>query len=76
MTSATWFRPFWEHTICFVYRRIRFISPNGAYNSPTHSNVFVYLGDNVAEFIDQFQKFGRVVVAVPNLEHISTCTGE
>jgi len=76
VTAAAWFEPFWDYAICFVRRRIRFVSPSGEHNSPTHGSVFVYLGDNVEAFIDQFQRFGRIVVSVPNLQHISTCTGD
>jgi hypothetical protein len=53
-----WFHPLWQHTICFVYRRIHFINGSGA---PTHSNAIVYLGKNIAAFADEFKKHGAVV---------------
>ena len=53
-----WFHPLWDHTICFVYRRIHFINGSGA---PTHSNAIVYLGKNIAAFSDEFKKHGAVV---------------
>lgn len=53
-----WFHPLWDHTICFVYRRIHFINGSGA---PTHSNVIVYLGNNIAAFAKEFSKHGAVV---------------
>jgi len=53
-----WFHPLWEHTVCFVYRRIHFINGSGA---PTHSNAVVYLGQNVQKFAEAFGKHGAVV---------------
>ena len=53
-----WFHPLWEHTVCFVYRRIHFINGSGA---PTHSNAVVYLGNNVQKFAEAFGKHGAVV---------------
>lgn len=53
-----WFHPLWDHTICFVYRRIHFINGSGA---PTHSNAIIYLGRNIARFAEEFGKHGAVV---------------
>lgn len=43
--------------------RIRFLTPDGVGEQPTHSNVIVYLGTNVGGFRDIFGKFGYVVGA-------------
>jgi ParB family chromosome partitioning protein len=56
-TSATWFQRFWDYPICFVRRRISFVSPSGEKNSPTQGNVFVYLGDDIEGFVDNFSPF-------------------
>ena len=76
VTDRSWFEPFWNYAICFVSRRIKFYSPDKRSANPTHGSVIVYLGDDIEAFIDHFQEFGRVVVSVPNLQHISTCTGD
>ncbi|NBT52930.1 MAG: hypothetical protein EBT12_15505, partial [Marivivens sp.] len=76
VTDRSWFEPFWNYAICFVSRRIKFYSPDKRSANPTHGSVIVYLGDDIEAFIDHFQEFGRIVVSVPNLQHISTCTGE
>lgn len=61
-TSSSWFQPLWDHTICFVYKRIRFISPtNEGAKQPTHSNVFVYMGPHVERFDVMFRTHGAIV---------------
>jgi hypothetical protein len=76
LTSASWFEPLFDHSICFVRRRIRFISPSGKKNSPPHGNVIVYLGKDVAGFVDCFTQFGRIVLSVPSLENLSVAKGD
>ena len=74
-TSASWFGLFWDYPICFVGRRIRFCTADGVKQSPTHGNVIVYLGFNVAGFIDEFGQYGMIVVPVPQLKNVSAVTG-
>ena len=76
LTSASWFEPLFDHSICFVRRRIRFISPSGKKNSPPHGNVIVYLGKDVAGFVDCFTQFGRIVLSVPSLKNLSVAKGD
>ena len=61
-TGESWFKPLWEHAICFVSRRIRFISPRGESKDPTHSSVVVYLGDNIDAFKEAFRAYGQIVI--------------
>ena len=74
-TAQAWFGAFWDYAICFVEKRIRFYSAHSKTRNPTHGNVLVYLGFNVAGFIDEFKKHGRVVVPVPKLQNVSAVTG-
>lgn len=61
-TSSGWFKPLWDHTLCFVDKRIQFVSPTQAGAvQPTHGNVFVYLGKNVERFSALFSTHGAVV---------------
>lgn len=61
--SNTWFRPLWDFPLCFTYRRIAFVNelmlPQ---KSPTHGNVFVYLGKHPLSFFNVFRDFGKVVL--------------
>ena len=59
-----WFAPLWEYLVCFTDHRIRFQSPAGEANQPTHSNALVYLGKNKDGFIKHFAKFGAIVKRV------------
>ena len=63
-TDTQWFRPLWEHTLCFTDHRINYYSPSGNASGSTHGSVFIYLGDNVKQFIDVFSEFGPVVQRV------------
>jgi len=57
-----WFRELWGWPICFTDHRIKFLSPDGEpQKSPTHSNVFVYLGRHVGRFARHFEDFGPIV---------------
>ena len=75
-TSASWFQRFWDYPICFVRQRISFVSPSGKKNSPTQGNVFVYLGDDIEGFVDNFSKFGRIVINISSLDNISVSKGD
>ena len=56
-----WFRPLWDHLLCFTYGRVNFYGPNGQESGPTHGSCFVYLGDRAEEFKRVFSKIGAVV---------------
>ena len=74
--DRSWFKPFWDHAICFVSRRIRFTSPDDRTPAPTHGNVIVYLGKDIEGFIDHFSQFGRIVLSVPSLNNVSVSKGD
>jgi phage N-6-adenine-methyltransferase len=60
-TDTTWFRPLWDHTLCFTDHRINFTSPLRDTAHSNHGSVFAYLGPDVAAFRREFQAFGAVV---------------
>ena len=61
-TGNKWFQPLWNYLICFVDKRIKFLSVDDvAKHSPTHSNVFVYFGPNEDKFKQEFGNFGVVI---------------
>lgn len=60
-TGDRWFSPLWDYAICFPDHRIKFISPMGRRNQPTHSSCFVYFGPNVDAFAWTFGAIGPVV---------------
>jgi hypothetical protein len=60
VTDRRWFQKLWHYPICFTNHRIKFISPNGKFNQPTHGNCFVYLGKNEQKFTGVFSRFGAI----------------
>lgn len=60
--SNKWFAPLWDYPICFTKRRIQFDSPFGGTESATHSNCFVYFGDDIDQFKSAFDDLGVVAV--------------
>ena len=61
VTGNAWFQPLWNYLLCFTDHRIRFYNADVLAVQPTHSNVLVYFGTQVARFIDLFSSFGTVV---------------
>jgi hypothetical protein len=61
-----WFIKLWKYHLCFVHRRIQFISPDGRRNQPTKGNVFVYFGTRREAFIQHFAEIGHCVVPHKN----------
>jgi hypothetical protein len=60
--AQAWQAPLYEHPICFVNHRIKFVSGNCEENkSPTMSNIFVYLGRNEKKFARVFSQLGYVM---------------
>lgn len=64
VTDRVWFQPLWNYPICFTDHRIKFYDPSGEAGSPTHGNALVYFGSNKQQFVDEFTRFGAVVVTV------------
>jgi len=60
-TGDGWFAPLKQFPICFPDNRIRFYNVNGEASQPTHSNALIYLGPNVARFVEVFSRFGSVM---------------
>jgi hypothetical protein len=62
VTGNEWFTPLKRFPMCLHDGRIKFIDAEGQQQeSPTNSNVFIYLGSNPQAFRDIFGRFGRVV---------------
>jgi hypothetical protein len=59
--DAGWFRPLWEHLLCFSAGRPHFYNAVGDPGRPAAATVFVYLGPDRPRFADVFGKFGAVV---------------
>lgn len=59
-TDREWFKPLWDYLLCFTDHRIRFYTPEGEGNSPTHGNVFVYFGPHIDRFCTVFGRFGAI----------------
>jgi DNA N-6-adenine-methyltransferase (Dam) len=60
--SQRWQAPLYDHLICFVDHRIKFVSGDGEENkNPTFQNVFVYLGDRKHRFAEVFSRLGYVM---------------
>ena len=61
-TDTKWFRPLWDHTLCFTDHRIEFDpAEEKQRTSSTFGSVFVYLGPNERKFAEVFSQFGPIV---------------
>ena len=67
-TDTRWFRPCFEHPICFACGRIDFDHPYEKSGQPTHGSLFVYLGPDGDRFAQVFSEFGAVVTRHPASE--------
>ena len=50
--------------VCLPRKRIRFVSPDGNFNSPTHSSVIAYIpgiSNNTRQFKDVFSELGAIM---------------
>jgi hypothetical protein len=57
-----------EFPLCIPKRRVKFISPNGDYNSPTHSQAIIYvpgITNNTSKFVNVFSDIGSVLYPYP-----------
>jgi hypothetical protein len=53
-----------DYPICVPSKRVKFVSPKGVFNSPTHSNVIVYIPgveDNTELFYQIFKNVGSLL---------------
>lgn len=63
-TGDAWFWPLWEHALCFLKGRTEYLRPDGSPGEqPSHNSALVYLGSNVAGFVEACRPYGRVVVS-------------
>jgi len=60
-TDTEWFRPLWDHLLCFTYGRVDFHEGGPGRGGSTHGTVFAYLGQNPWAFRDEFADFGACV---------------
>lgn len=60
-TDTAWFRPLWDHALCFTYGRLNFAKGTTARGGSTHGSVFAYLGLDHAAFTSQFSQYGAIV---------------
>lgn len=60
-TDSKWFKPLFNHTLCFTDHRSKFWNNEGIGSAPTHGSVFVYLGDSSIKFYENFKQFGSIV---------------
>jgi ParB family chromosome partitioning protein len=57
--SQTWQKPLYAFPVCLVNHRIEFVDAQGRVNpNPTFANVFVYLGQHVRRFAEEFKQHG------------------
>lgn len=63
VTDRVWFQALWDHAICFTDHRVHFYNEQkeAEDTSPSHGNVFVYIGNDCQKFADAFQQFGVIV---------------
>ncbi len=53
-----------DFPFCIPRKRIRFVSPEGNFNSPTHSNVIAYIpgvDNNTSKFKKVFSQLGKIM---------------
>ena len=60
--GAGWFKPLWDHVLCFTFERIKFHQPGDEEGSqPTTNNIIIYIGKNEDRFASVFSNIGVVV---------------
>lgn len=59
-STANWFQPLFSYSICFHRRRIKFIDSRTMTVKGANStgSLFVYLGQNVDRFVNEFSQYG------------------
>jgi len=58
--DRAWFDELWPFPICVTSKRIKFYGPNNTNGNPTAGNAFVYLGENVPGFVEEFEQYGPI----------------
>jgi len=58
--DRAWFDELWPFPICVTSKRIKFYGPNNTNGNPTVGNAFVYLGENVPGFVEEFEQYGPI----------------
>lgn len=63
-TETAWFRGLLSmaNALCFLKRRVKFITPSGKGGSPLQGQIVTYIGKRGCRFSDVFGEFGRVLV--------------
>jgi hypothetical protein len=59
-TDTAWFRTLRKFPKCFIYGRLKFLSPTGTVNSAPFPSVAVYLGTDLARFANTFREIGDI----------------
>lgn len=60
-TTVRWFQPLWNYPMCTPYPKIGFLVPGlSEAQRQVFGNVFVYLGSNEQDFINEFSAFGPI----------------
>jgi len=55
-----------DFPVCIPSKRLRFVSPEGEFNSPTHANAIVYvpgISNNTSTFKEVFSPLGIIIHA-------------
>lgn len=61
-TSERWFQPLFDYTICFPFKRVNFLDPNGRMiEGVTKGCAITYLGPHTESFVSVFSEIGNVV---------------
>lgn len=60
-TDTTWFRPLWDHTLCFTHGRLNFGAGTARRSGSTHGSVFAYLGPDPQAFAAEFTRYGAIM---------------
>ncbi|MEM7125005.1 MAG: DNA N-6-adenine-methyltransferase [Chloroflexota bacterium] len=62
-SSEAWFQPLYNFPICFISPRVHYVLPDGSIKKGcTKGSVAVYMGNRIGHFIDNFSKFGRIMI--------------
>lgn len=69
--DRAWFDELWPFPVCFVGKRIKFYGPNNTNGNPTVGNAFVYLGENVPGFVEEFEQYGPITFSTRMLRRLN-----
>lgn len=68
-TERKWFAPLYRYSICFVDHQILFERPGRDPYHLYHGLCFVYLGQNIGDFVERFSEFGPVAPLFVQAQH-------